>query len=508
MPVINAQRLRVANDHELAFIEAENRWSRRARLKQLLPVSGWSLCVVQAGRGFGKTLVGSNWVRRQAGLYPGCVIHVIAPTYGDLRGVVFGGPSGLINMIPHQMVASINNSIFEIRLINGSIIKGFSAESPDRLRGPQAHFTWGDEAAAWNTTAEAVISNIDLSTRLFYTTVDNRRVQPQRLYTTTPRPLDWLKDMLARRDVKVVVGTTMENRANLAEAFFDELQQYEGTQIYRQEVLGELLEVGEAAIIKRSWLQLWTHDRPLPWFDFVFVSLDTALTEKTFDKKDYEPDFTACTVWGVFPEKRRWNMMMLECWHEQIGFPELIKRAKQEMKARYGRRRDLIFRPVVGEPQYHEQIKTPDLLIIEDKGSGISLRQTLQYEGVDSWPYNPGRADKLSRLHGVSHVASAGRIWLPESKVKRGEPRSWCEPFLKEVTVYSGPGTTRNDDFVDSFSQAVRYFADRWLTAGVTTGVTGEFKDDSMELEVDLGENQALYDSLHRSDAEVRNPYD
>lgn len=449
-------------------------------------------------------MVGSNWIRRQAGLYPGCVIHVIAPTYGDLRGVVFGGPSGLVNTIPHEMIESINNSIFEIRLINKTIIKGFSAETPDRLRGPQCHFCWGDEAAAWGTNAEPMISNIDLSTRLFYTTKDGRKVQPQRLYTTTPRPLEWLKLMLDRRGTRIVKGTTMENKANLAEAFFTELQQYEGTQIYRQEVLGELLEVGEAAIIKRSWLQLWTLDKPLPWFEFVYVSFDTALTEKTFDKKNYEPDYTACTVWGVFPHNKRWNMMLLECWHEQIGFPELIARAKQEMKARYGRRRDLIFKPMIGDSQYSEQVKVPDLMIIEDKGSGVSLRQTLQYEGIDSWPYNPGKADKLSRLHGVSHVAAAGRIWLPESKVARGEPRSWTEPFLKEVTLYAGPGTTRNDDFVDSFSQAVRYFADRWLTAGVTTPI----KDGTMEISVDLGEDQALYDSLMKADSEVRNPYD
>jgi len=501
-----ARRLQAANDHEIAFIEAEHRWLRRARRKQLLPVDEWSLCVVQAGRGFGKTLVGSNWVRRCAGLYPGCVIHVIAPTYGDLRGVVFGGPSGLINTIPAPMILSINNSIFEIRLVNGTIIKGFSAETPDRLRGPQCHFTWGDEAAAWGTNAESVISNIDLSTRLFYTTQAGRRVQPQRLYTTTPRPLEWLKNMIERRSTRVVSGTTMENRANLAEAFFNELAQYEGTQIYRQEVLGELLTVGEAAIIKRSWLRVWPNDRPLPWFDFVYVSLDTAFTEATFDKKDFEPDFTACTVWGVFPEAKRWNMMMLECWHEQIGFPELIARAKREMKARYGRRRDLLFKPVVGDPQYHEQVKTPDLLIIEDKGAGISLRQTLQYEGIDSWPYNPGKADKLSRLHAISHIAAAGRIWLPESKVMRGEPRSWCDPFLKEVTQYAGPGTTRNDDFVDSFSQAARYFADRWLTSGVTT--KSEMKTDTLEMMVELGEDQALYDAMRQGIDEVRNPYD
>jgi hypothetical protein len=75
---------------------------------------------------------------------------------------------------------------------------------------------------------------------------------------------------------------------------------------------------------------------------------------------------------------------------------------------------------------------------------------------------------------------------------------------LKEVTQYAGPGTTRNDDFVDSFSQAVRYFADRWLTAGVTTKI----KDDELQWDVDLGADEAMYNDLRREDGEIRNPYE
>ena len=111
------------------------------------------------------------------------------------------------------------------------------------------------------------------------------------------------------------------------------------------------------------------------------------------------------------------------------------------------------------------------------QSSGISLRQTLDNEGISSYPYNPGKSDKLSRLHAVSHVAASGRIWIPESVKNPGEPRDWVLPFLDEVCVYSGPGTTPHDDQVDSFSQAMRYFADRWLSAGVAETV----KDGSVE---------------------------
>jgi phage terminase large subunit-like protein len=501
-----ARRLAAASAGELAFLEAERKWAvEDARQKQVVPIDGWNIAVIKAGRGWGKTKVGAAWIRRQAGLYPGVTCHVVAPTYSDLRGVIFGGPSGLIASIPMPMIAKINHSLFEILLWNGSVIRGFSADTPDRLRGPQCHFCWGDEVAAWGHNAEAVISNIDLSTRLRHRTDDGRVVQPQRLYTTTPRPLEWLKTLMERPNCYIVNGTTMENSANLAEAFIADLEQYKGTQVYRQEVLGELIDVGEAAIIKRSWLKLWPNERPMPWFDFVLVSLDTAFTEKTFDKKDFEADYTACSVWGVFPWERKWNMMLLECWHEQIGFPELIIRARREMNAVYGERRDILFKPMIGPTQWQAQKKKPDLLIIEDKGAGISLRQTLEHEGISAWPYNPGNADKLSRLHAVSHVAASGRIWLPESKVTRGQPRTWAEEMLKEVCVYSGPGTTRHDDFVDSFSQASRYFADRWLNAGVAQRIA----DDSVTVNVDDSKfNASDLDYLRGRDGTFVNPYD
>jgi len=488
-----AQRLNGITPHEAAFLEAERKWAETARDKQIMEIDGWSLAVAMSGRGFGKTLMGASWVRRCAGLYPGVVIHVIAPTYSDLRNVAFGGESGLLSVIPAEMIEQVNHSLFEIELKNGSMIRGFSAEAPNRLRGPQCTFVWGDEVAAWGLTAEETLSNIDFSTRIVFTTKSGKQVQPQRFYTTTPRPLEWLKDMIDRPGCKVVTGSTYENRANLAEAFIKELSRYEDTQIGRQEIHGEMIDIGEAAIIKRSWIKLWPATKPLPWFEFVVISFDTALTEKTYDRETFEPDFTACTVWGIFANSEKiaernvasWNIILLEAWRDRLGFPQLIARAKKELKAVYGQRTvAAIGTPLFGAPRAGiEQKKHPDLMIIEEKGSGISLRQQLSSEGIWTYPYNPGRADKTSRLHGVSHVAAAGRIWVPESTRSPNAPREWVKPFLDEVCVYSGPGTTKHDDYVDSASQVWRFFADRWLEAGVTTPLA----EDSVTLDVGFG---------------------
>ncbi|MFZ5783993.1 MAG: terminase large subunit domain-containing protein [Pseudomonadota bacterium] len=416
------------------------------------------------------TALSTAWVRRMAGMYPGIIGHVVAPTSGDLKRTVFEGESGLISKIPPAMIAKYSRTPdFELRLVNGSLIRGFSAEKPDRLRGPQSHFTAGDEVAAWLRAKEA-LSNIAFSTRLAYRTGDGRLIQPQKLFTTTPRPLTWLVELRDAAEI-VIEGSTDENRANLAEDFYKEIDKYRGTSIGEQEIFGKILDISEQAIIKQSWLKMWPATEPLPWLEFIIVSMDTAFTEDTYNDKTFERDPTACTVWGVFKYRQRWNLMLLDCWTDYLGFPELVAAAKKEMRKVYGRRTDTLFKPVIGPAWHQEQVKRPDLLIVEEKGSGISLRQQLSKEGIDSWPYNPGRADKLSRLHAVSHVPYHGRIWIPESAKpeRRGQFRPYAKPFLDEVCVYSGPKTTPHDDILDSVTQAWRYFADRWMTRADAT---------------------------------------
>jgi len=482
-----AVALNSATFQQLAFVEAERRWGQgdkpyRARPEQILPFGGWSRCLAMAGRGWGKTRTGASWLRRMCGLYPGAIGHVIAPTYADLRGVCFEGPSGLRAMIPAECIRNLTYSPYpELELWNGSIIRGFSSETPDRLRGPQSSFVWGDELAHWYK-AEECIANIDFSTRIAYRTQDGRLIQPQKLYTTTPKPMTVL-DKMIKEGVRLIRGSTYDNRENLADDFFDELEKYEGTVIGRQELHGELIDISESAIIKKSWLRKYPADRQLPWLEYVMVSLDTAFTEKTFDKKSFASDPTACSTWGVFKYENKWNLLLLDAWQEWLGFPELVERSRKELKAIYGHREQAVFKPLVGSAYYQHQVKKPDILIIEDKGSGISLRQQLQHEGIDSYPYNPGNADKLSRLHIVSHIPKSGRIWIPEGRARNkatgnvrgtGDFAAWAQPLLDQLCVFSGPGTTPHDDWVDSSSQAWRVFGDMFVAEGVDKTILTE----------------------------------
>ena len=123
------------------------RWLATARPTQVAPPGDWRTWLVLAGRGFGKTRTAAEDAWWYAACNPGHQVAVVAPTHNDVRGTMFEGVSGLIACTPQEVIADYNRSNQELRLINGALIRGFSAEKPDRLRGPQFHRAYADEQA-------------------------------------------------------------------------------------------------------------------------------------------------------------------------------------------------------------------------------------------------------------------------------------------------------------------------------------------------------------------------
>lgn len=163
----------------------------------------------------------------------------MAPTQADLRKTIFEGDSGLLSVIPQACLlggsrdSSYNSSIFQITLWNGSIIQGFSAEKPDRLRGPQFHRAWCDELAAW-VRLQDTWDNLQFGLRL--------GESPRVMVTTTPRPLRLVKQLMEERGSIISRSSTYANRANLAASFLEKMERtYEGTRLGRQELHGEVL---------------------------------------------------------------------------------------------------------------------------------------------------------------------------------------------------------------------------------------------------------------------------
>jgi predicted phage terminase large subunit-like protein len=430
-------------------------WIAKRLDHQVPPKGDWAIWLLLAGRGAGKTRVAAETLGFWAITQPGTRWLVSAPTYGDLTSVCFEGASGLLNVIPRDLIATYNKSDVEITLINGSLIKGITAEKPERFRGPQFHGGWLDELAAWQR-ADAAFDLLMFGMRL--------GMQPRLICTTTPKPNSIIRNLLKRagKDVALTRASTYANLANLAPPFRDQILRYEGTTIGRQEIHGEVISPEEMGVVRRSWFKMWPSDRPLPELEFIVMSLDTAFTEETGSTVRGDADYSACAVWGVFSvNKERRDIILLDCWQERLGFPDLIKRVKVELKAVYSPRERSLLKPMFGPSYMENSGRKPDVLLIEDKGSGISLRQTLGREGIISAPYNPGRAGKLDRLHAISPLFAAGRVWVTESAKVPGQFVSWAEPMIEQVCTFSGEGSIPHDDMMDAAVQGLRYIADR-----------------------------------------------
>jgi len=457
--MVDAEQMRALweklSPSERAIADWQLGWYMKRLPHQIPPAGDWTIWLMLAGRGAGKTRTAAEVLGSWAVLQPGTRWLVSAPTYGDLLGVCFEGESGLLNSVPRELVDVFNKSDVELKLKNGSLIKGITAEKPERFRGPQFHGGWLDELAAWQYADEA-FDLLMFGMRL--------GEQPRLICTTTPKPNQIIRKLLARegKDVKVTRATTYDNLANLAPTFRDQILRYEGTTIGRQEIHAEVINPEEMGIIRRSWFKLWPHDRPLPELEFIVMSLDTAFTEETGSTTRGDPDYSACVVWGLFegPKGKR-SIILLDCWQDRLGFPDLIKRTKQELKAVYAPRERAIMKPLYGPAYMEESGRKPDVLLIEDKGSGISLRQSLAREGVIAAVYNPGRARKLDRLHAISPIVAGGHVWVVESDKLPGQPRSWAQPLIEQMCTFSGEGSIDHDDLMDAAVQGLRYLADR-----------------------------------------------
>lgn len=445
-------------DERRIYLEWQRRWSDTARPKQIVPVGDWTEYGFLAGRGYGKTRIGAEWITRAAYEDPsGFDSAVIAPTYSDTKFTCYEGESGILSVLPPELLVEYNKSdmIIKIRNVAGGVstIRGFTAEKPERLRGPQHTRIWCDELAAWqyDETWDMAMMGLRLGKN------------PQVVWTTTPKPKELVRKLVKPKKGRFIEkGSTYDNRDNLPQSFFDQLQQYEGTTLGRQELYGELIDPEESGIIKRSEFRLWPAKNPLPRFDWVIMSLDTAFTEATFDKRTGDPDATACTVWGVFFHEKRNNIMLLDCWEDRLGMPDLIRRVRKELAVPYGDDADqALIKPMFGSSKPMTSGRKVDILLIEDKGSGITLRQMLERERIEAYAYNPGRADKLTRLHVVSPVFARRMVWLPESDKYPGRPKNWIEPMLAQLCAFTGPGSIKHDDYVDSVTQAIRLCIDK-----------------------------------------------
>jgi phage terminase large subunit-like protein len=218
----------------------------RLRLSQNPPANDWSIWTILAGRGFGKTRTGAEWILEKARA-AGSRFALVGASLESARAVMVEGESGLLALAPAEAGLRYHPSLHKLSWENGSTARLYSGGEPDGLRGGQFHHGWGDEFAHW-PRADETLTNLRLSTRL--------GVRPQLLLTTTPLPLDWLRRLLVEPGVVVTRGRMRDNRANLPADFLTALERrFGGSMVGRQELDGELVESLEGALWTRALLE-------------------------------------------------------------------------------------------------------------------------------------------------------------------------------------------------------------------------------------------------------------
>lgn len=217
-------------------------WWFWARPKQRTPEGDWWLVwVLRAGRGFGKTRTGAGFVHERA-MRESRWIALIAKNPADARDYMVEGPGGILRNTPPEERPVYEPSKRRLTWPNGSWATIYSSEEPDQLRGFSGDTAWLDEFAKYDNPRE-VWDNLQFGMR----EVSND--QPRIFISTTPRPVPILDEIEALDTTTVVVGSSYENRANLAPVWLDKiLGAYEGTKLGRQEILAEILDAVEGQV--------------------------------------------------------------------------------------------------------------------------------------------------------------------------------------------------------------------------------------------------------------------
>lgn len=217
-----------------------------------------------AGRGFGKTRIGAEWVRKRAASGRFRYVNLIGATADDVRDIMVEGESGLLAVSPPWERPAYFPSKRRLEWPSGCWSLLFTADEPERLRGKQHEALWADEVAAWRYPEawDQAMFGLRIGAR------------PQAVVTTTPRPTQLVRDLMRHPAARVTVGTTYENRDNLAAPFYESIiSKYEGTRLGRQELNAEMLDDVPGALWSYQILDA-TRVKTYPELDRVLVGVD------------------------------------------------------------------------------------------------------------------------------------------------------------------------------------------------------------------------------------------
>jgi phage terminase large subunit-like protein len=225
----------------------ETDWSFWERYDQRPPEGDWRVWLLMAGRGYGKTRVGAEWIRSYAEANPAAHIAIVGSTFAEARSIMIEGNSGLLTIAPDATRPLWEPSLHRLSWPGGAIGHVYSAAEPEQLRGPEHHMAWCDEIAKWDR-GEAAWDNLMMTMRL--------GSDPRIAATTTPRPVPLMRRLLSEQGVALTRGTMQANRANVPTSWVNNMESlYGGTRLGRQELDGEMIDDVEHALWSRDLIE-------------------------------------------------------------------------------------------------------------------------------------------------------------------------------------------------------------------------------------------------------------
>ncbi|WP_449411076.1 DNA-packaging protein [Methylobacterium komagatae] len=249
-------------------------WRFWARPNQIAPDGEWQTWLALAGRGFGKTEAGAQWVRERV-KNGARSIALLAETQKDLEEVMV---ARLIAVHPPDEAPTVRYKPVRVIWPNGAVALGYNGTEPNQLRGPEFDTAWVDELAKYRYARESW-DMLQFTMRA--------GLDPRVFVTTTPRPIPVIREILADRSTVVTRGSTFDNADNLPAQFLERLKtRYEGTRLGRQELQAEVLDDVPGALWTRDMIDQALKPRALPDMARVVVAIDPSGTKGASDDGD------------------------------------------------------------------------------------------------------------------------------------------------------------------------------------------------------------------------------
>ena len=293
-------------------------WRFWARPNQLAPEGNWRTWLALAGRGFGKTEAGAQWVRQrvESGARS---IALVAETQKDLEEVMV---ARLLKISPPDMMPSVRYKPVRVTWPNGAQALGYNGTEPDQLRGPEFDTAWVDELAKYRYARETW----DMLQFTMRSGSD-----PRVFVTTTPRPIPVLREIMKDPTTVITRGTTMDNAANLPPAFIRSvLDKYEGTRLGRQELNAEMLDDIVGGLWTRGMIDA-TRVKAAPDLRRVVIAVDPSGTSGAGTKS--EGDDVGIIAAGLGIDGRGYVIEDYSCNLSPEGWARRVREAYTAHKA-------------------------------------------------------------------------------------------------------------------------------------------------------------------------------